>query len=246
MSALSVGYDLMHAKYLGCDQYLYGSVLYILVFDVLPGSAQQSLNMVWNFMKAYYKKNCPRVRYRNFSKLTMFIRKKDFPKLRGKAAEVKAFGPLLLQMWTAFSNKNKPEHKLIRLLLKKNVKFDETLDQHPTSDYYNLPSEVHKEFVEDAFSVAQMHKQLNEIYAAQDMKVFNVTAKTHCVLHIAMAAEWVHPGLYWCYSGEDFMRVIQVLLQSCVRGNQPFAAMNKACKHYNLGSQLRWEKEAKM
>lgn len=247
MSALNVAYDWMHAKYLGSDQYIYGSCMFLLVYHILPGSPQQNLDILWRWMKSYYKKHKPRVRYNSFCKLTMFKRKKDFPKLRGKAAEVKAFGPVLLEMWGQFSSKRDTQHKQIKLLLKKNVKVDQTLASHPTSEYYRLPEGVHEEFVSDCFAVAQIHKQLGEWYSKQEnpIRIFNMTAKSHCVLHIALAAEFVHPGLTWCYSGEDFMRVVQVLLQSCVRGNQPFATMNKACKHYNLGSQLRWAKEAK-
>ena len=38
-------------------------------------------------------------RYRSIRKLIMFVRKKDFPKLRRKAAEIKGFGKTAVHMW---------------------------------------------------------------------------------------------------------------------------------------------------
>ena len=74
------------------------------------------------------------------------------------------------------------------------------------------------------------------------IRVFNVTAKSHMLMHLALYAGHVHPKLGWCFQGEDFMRVIQTLLQSCIRGNNPFQSMSKATVHYNLAKQLQYEK----
>ena len=247
LSACNISYDFMHVKYLGADQYLYGSCVYLLCFDMLPGTPKENLTVIWCWMKAYYKQHKPLVRYRVFHKLTMFLKKKDYPKLRGKAAEVKAFGKVLCEMWVHFMNKRNTRHKQIRFLLKSNVEMDNILAEFPVGDgHYRLPEDGYKRFVTACFEVAQTTKALNEFYAGIEIKVFNVTAKVHCMLHVALLARWMHPALTWCYAGEDFIRVVQTLLQSCIRGNNPFQAMNKATRHYTLGPQLAWDKEANL
>ena len=67
LSGCNVCLDYMHAKHLGADQYIFGSVLYYLVYIHMPGSAIQNLQIIWKWMLAYYKKtksapctgNCP-------------------------------------------------------------------------------------------------------------------------------------------------------------------------------------------
>ena len=92
------------------------------------------------------------------------------------------------------------------------------------------------------FTVGQLHKQLSDHFKSKDIKIFNMTAKSHMLMHIALLAEHVHPTLGWCFQSEGFMRVVQRLLQSCVRGNNAVQAMGKATIHYNLGKHLQYKK----
>ena len=152
----------------------------------------------------------------------------------------------MLEMWGHFMNKRSGVHKQIKYLLKQNLEIDKILAEFPLSDgHYNIPEDGYKRMVEAGFLVAQTTKQLGQYFADKDIKVFNVTAKVHCMLHIILLSKWQHPALTWCYSGEDFMGILKTLLQSCTSGNNPFQAMNKATKHYNLGCQLKWDKDAK-
>ena len=55
VSALSVHLDYMHCKYLGVDQYTYGSVLALLCCKVMGGSPLQNLQAVWADIKVFYR-----------------------------------------------------------------------------------------------------------------------------------------------------------------------------------------------
>ncbi len=65
------------------------------------------------------------------------------------------------------------------------------------------------------------------------------------MMHSALESKFVYPGLVWCYQGEDFMKALKRLVQSCVRGNNAFQAMSKATTFYNLALHLELEKEAR-
>ena len=163
----------------------------------------------------------------------------------------KHFSPAMLHLWAKFMAKKGDKqkvgvHKMIYLLLKQVDDMNTILNHHPPRDgHFSLPTEEGDKFIKACFTMGQLHKQLSEHFSDAGVKVFNITAKSHCMMHTALDCKSIHPCLVWCYQGESFMRVVQRLLQSCVRGNHAFNAMAKATRHYNLGMQLKYEEEAK-
>ena len=243
LSSANIFLDYMQCKFLGSDQYLFGSVLYLICFVILADNAKANLSKVWGWAKAFYKENKTKNKYRGIRKLSMLVRKKDYPKLRGKAAEVKGFGVVALHLWEKVMDKKLTIHRQIRLLLDKNLELDKILDAYPTTaGYLALPQDVADRFKTTMFSVGQLHKQVSDHFKSTDIKVFNMTGKTRMLMHLGLLAEHVHPTLGWCFQSEGFMRVVQTLLQSCVRGNHAVGAMGKATVHYNLGKQLQYMK----
>ena len=89
LSACTVALDWMHCKYLGSDQYMFGSVMWLLCFVVMPETPLQNLLACWIFISRFYKEQETEHRFKFLNKLSMFVRKSGFPKLRGKAAEKK-------------------------------------------------------------------------------------------------------------------------------------------------------------
>ena len=54
----------------------------------------------------------------------MIKKKKGYPKLRGKAAEIKAFGPALLHLWKKHMNSGLGVHRSIKIMLEMNVEME--------------------------------------------------------------------------------------------------------------------------
>lgn len=77
LNALSIAFDWMHNAYLGWLQYFYGSVLFFLVYHILPHDPLTNLiDTVAPFIKEYQKSNGVLEKYRpELSKLTMFEKK---------------------------------------------------------------------------------------------------------------------------------------------------------------------------
>ena len=81
-TALTVHYDLMHVKYLGYVQYLYGSVLQILTHDIMDADPLTNLRTLWRFIKQRQRveASSPRITApygQRLNKLTMFVKKKN-------------------------------------------------------------------------------------------------------------------------------------------------------------------------
>lgn len=55
LTACNTSYDLMHCKFLGSDQVVFGSCVYLLCFAILDQTPLQNLRECWNFILQYYK-----------------------------------------------------------------------------------------------------------------------------------------------------------------------------------------------
>ena len=76
LSNLNVCYDWMHCKHLGTDATQFGSILYLLIFVLLPEEPVVNLKAVWKSMQVWYKEHKTESRYFAFSKITMFYNQK--------------------------------------------------------------------------------------------------------------------------------------------------------------------------
>ena len=116
VTILSFYPDWMHCKSLGIDKPLLGSTLYVLVHFILPGDVNQNLAAVWRDIEILYHELCTENRYGHMRQ-TMFHTKSQ-PKLRGKAAEVRDLGPVMVKVWEKHMNQNLHIHQQILMVLK--------------------------------------------------------------------------------------------------------------------------------
>ena len=77
--------DWMHAKHLGTDKVLLASVLWLLVYNVLVGTAEENLKTVWLGIAYWYKKLGVDNKLAQLKPI-MFSTKSS-PNLKGKAGE---------------------------------------------------------------------------------------------------------------------------------------------------------------
>ena len=66
LSCLNVDVDELHVLYLGTTQYLLGSVLWLMVYDLLEESPQNNLDTIWKKIIAEYKKLGTTTQYTSF------------------------------------------------------------------------------------------------------------------------------------------------------------------------------------
>lgn len=240
ITAVSVAPDYMHSKYLGADQYVYGSVFYILCYMVLPGAALENLLVCWNFIKTYYRNFDTKHKFQSIQKLSMFLRKSGGVKLRGKAAEIKGLAPVMLALWEMYMNHSLDIHKKIALLLKVNLKMEELLAS--CAHEVNLNSEAAALFRRYAFAWAQLQEEVYHFFQNEEISctLFTCTSKIHQVVHSAINSKFLNPCLVWCFIGEDFMKRVQKLGESCVRGVKAPKAQSKMLMHYRLAMHLQF------
>ena len=113
--------DFMHAKHMGTDAYLFGSVLWLLCYEILPGTPQCNVAVVWAELQEFQPSGKGKTYYGGL-KLSMFVDPSEpraqYPKLKGRAAEVRHLGDALYEVWCRHMDEDNTQHKWIRLGLK--------------------------------------------------------------------------------------------------------------------------------
>lgn len=226
-SCWSVAYDLMHCSFLGALQHLYGSIIWLLVYECLPAEPLDNLKVVWDFIVNFQKGDPSRHPYRHrLEKLTMFEKAKGYPKLRGKAADIQGLDLALCKCFQQYMDPDNHQHVQASALLELNVEIGQILDSYsPKFGFMAVPEEQHETLVLKSLQMTQLHVQLCEHYQETDISLFNITAKTHFCIHVYLLSKYIHPSVTWCFKGENMMRTSSNILKSCLHGN----------KHWNVG-----------
>ena len=237
-SCWTIAYDWVHVKYLGVDQYIFGSVLFVLVCMVMPGEDEANLATCWAFLKNFFKTNRTPTPFRYMTKLSMFIRSGKFPKLRGKASEIRHFGKALLALWNRFCNPALLLHKRIALMLKHNVHLEDMITNHKGD--FAFPPGPAQEFEETANGMLLLLSQVADHFVEEGLKVFDITSKSHTLQELAILSRCVNPKVTWCFMGEDQMQRMQQIAKACVRGNKVDQQTLKLARHYRLALHLHF------
>ena len=170
-------------------------------------------------------------------KLSMFVKSDDahdsFPKLSGRAVEIKNLIPALAHVWAELSDAADVHHQAVLLGLVQSARMDSILDLYPDAD--RLPAADANAYRDAAYGYARTQGALADFYNEESggaLMLFDITAKTHWMLHGADNALYLNPRLSWNYAGEDFMGKVKVLHASCCRGNSAAMSTNKFASKY--------------
>ena len=131
VTGLSAQPDYMHVKYLGYQQFWLGSVLWLLVNEVLPASPIANLRGIGLYVRRYQIRHRITAKFPlgAFGKLSIFLRKKGYPKLRGKGAHVRHLATALASLWNRKHNPHDPNHVRVKLMFKLDLEIEAVLEE---------------------------------------------------------------------------------------------------------------------
>ena len=168
----------------------------------------------------------------------MYFKFNAFPRLKGKAAEVRHFGGGLMYAFETYMDTADPVHRMIHEALSASVTMEEVLDTCRTANH--LGPVIGKHMIDAAFTLAQRVTQLRRHFHSipGQPPLFRFTTKMHILLHIALLSPHIHPRHGWCWQGENFMQKAQCLIQSVFNGTPTTAveplAMVKYCRAFEF------------
>ena len=224
----------MHCKYLGVDQYFYGSVLKVLVFTSMEGEPANNMDKIMAVLREYFQKYKVPNAYRHIS-VSMW-NNKDAPKLKGRAAELRHLGSALRYAFQKFMLQD-PFHKKILATLKLNIELEVLLDQETG---WNFQGAAYNALCKAGHDFMCGYNACQAAASRQGLELFTVTIKGHHVLHALRRANWIHPKAVWCFGGEAFMKISKKLHASCANGNAPHKATVKAANQFLRAIHLQW------
>ncbi|CAE8616927.1 unnamed protein product, partial [Polarella glacialis] len=146
---------------------------------------------------------------------------------------------VLTGLWGAHMNGALELHRKVHLMLKLNVRMETLLTEY--RDESALPPAAAREFTDACQNMMLLYTQLAEHFVQEGEKLFDITSKSHMVMHSAILSKYLSPRRVWCFAGEDMMGKTQILAKSCVRGISGAAATVKFAKHYRLGLHLLFD-----
>ena len=241
-SPWAIALDWMHCKYLGHDVLVYGSVLslltrYVCTLGVTREQHQADLARRLLFLQ----KNKTPCQFRYLNRCSMFERKSGYPKLRGKAAEIKYFCRPIHYVRQKYSNPRLGVHRQIGLYLQMNCQIEEILILNRQE--LALPEEDAKKFQHLCAASLLLLSDIAEHFITDQL--FGITQKAHFTQHISLLAKFLSPRLTWCFEGEDVQRKISTLAKTCVGGERPGQTIGKMMSRYRLGLRLQFEKHGR-
>ena len=224
----------MHTKCLGTDSSLLGSCLLYMAKEVMPGSAEDNLSLIWEAIQDHYRTNNTTTRLSN---LTLgMLKNEPFPKLAAKAIEIKCLLPAVedfLKPWMA-SN-------VIVQWFQRLVTLSRMLDDAVFGNKSFFLAEPERLQLRSAiFQYNQLLTQLARHFYSRGMAYCNFIPKNHFLCHIGVhtSKTGVSPRVAFCFQGEDFMALVKKLCIGSSRGTDPAKLASKAVAKYLRGLDL--------
>ena len=214
LSALTVHLDYLHSKYLGVDQYCYGSVLALLTCRIMSKMPQENIEECWKHIRSYYSTHRTSVRFKNLGKLTMYLRRSGTPKLRGKAGEIRHLAGAMLSLWNAYMHEELEIHRVIRMTLKSSLRMEELIFDHRQS--LAFPREAAEEFNKCCENYLSLNAFLSNHFAEEETSLFLLTSKTHMLQHISLLSHCLSPRLALRPTFQDVFLFFLSHFQDCL------------------------------
>ena len=145
VSGVSVQPDLMHVKYLGYQMFFLGSVLWLLVHELMPNTPLQNIKAVGLAVRSWQIRHHIGTKYplHAFQKLSCFEKAKGYPKLKGKGSHIKHVVEAIGAVWKRWSNSADANHRRISLIFKLDAEVEDLLNGYtPSTGHYALPAEA--------------------------------------------------------------------------------------------------------
>ena len=161
-----------------------------------------------------------------------------FPKLRGKAVEVRNLGPPLSKIWGELMNPALPLHLQVAFLLKSSVKLEKMLRDNKA--LFRYPAALSAEFLAEANKYLQLSSSVARSYNEAGRRLFDITTKHHILWHAVASAQLLNPAKSWCYMGEDCMQHARRLAASSLRGTKPQRVGGKVLDKWARGFSFRF------
>jgi hypothetical protein len=238
LSILNVEADELHVLHLGVSQYFLGSILYLLTFKLMPGSAAINLETLWSALLAEYTKFPG---YTQFTSLVLssFIDVKkvntSYPRLKGRGSEVKNVVGPMLAVFKMFGHTYEHSAQVV-VGLEALLKLNTILDDFKGDAFFPVDQAIEFRCTMDAF--LDSYNYLGNAANAADLLCFSGVPKLHWAWHLAYRSFWLNPRRVACFLDEDFVKYMKQLASRCGCSTQLHKVPLFMFQKYRFGAEL--------
>jgi hypothetical protein len=222
LSLFSVRLDTMHTLDLGVLAQFLGSVLWTLIFDgTVPGaSATARMHVLWGRILDLYQQQGVSCRFARIQIGTFCdpgAPRRDFPVLKGKAAENRCFLPVAEALCREFNTGSPRDGARLQCAVEFG-KFYRVLG----ASGRHMTAAAAEEARAAIFAAMNFYQRLcAHATTVQGCRLFNITNKAHFLLHIALRVRELNPELTWAYQFEDLVGRVKRVAMACCSGTRP-------------------------
>jgi hypothetical protein len=219
LSNANVEPDEMHTIHMGTSTYFLGSVLWLLTHQLMQGSAAENMQTIWGEVVDLYREQRSATQYSNLGVSSFIDPEKansSYPKLKGRAAEVKSLAPVLRAIWHRRKRANVQLDDWVGKCLDALCAIHGILDEEPGA-FFLAPDRVAalRRAIDQHLA---FYSRLAAACDQQGLLLFTVAPKHHALWHIGHRSAMLHPRRGACYMDEDFVRRLKGIVQMCTAG----------------------------
>ena len=239
LSCENIEPDELHVIHMGVEPEFIGSVFWLLVFKVMGGTPTRNMDTIKDMFFERCRELKTESKYSNLT-ISMFCDadspSSDYPKLKGRGAEVKGALRPVAWIWDHFKNATDKYHDLITQCLQHLLDLIGILTDHSKEVF--LPTPAVKSLQTAVTLFLKKISILRQMADKQKDLLFRVTIKHHWLFHLGQRAAYINPRRACCMLDEDYVGKLKVVVASVVHGTQAHDVPSKVIDKVQWGQQI--------
>ena len=244
LSGINYDPDELHLIHLGTSTHLLGSVLWLLVYEIMTDTPVANMKAIWTRITSLYKDMDVKCAYSNLT-LNSFVNPKSphnqYPRLKGKGAEIKDLMEPMYAVWQEYKRPSRDEafmDNLVSKALSTMCQIQGILHYHADDNF--LPTTVAEQFRKLVNNFLVDYSKLAHLADSANMLLFNVVPKHHGMWHLGQRAKFLNPRKGNTMIDEDFVGKIKDLVSSSAHGTESHLIPTKVFEKYTWGCHILW------
>ena len=235
--------DELHVWHLGVSMYFLGSVLWVLVYRRMPHGASRNMGELWEHISAFYAEHLTATQFSHLN-LSSFHRPdkpaKDYPKLKGKGAEVKCLVPALLHIWDRYRRQGDAHDNWVKDCLESMVTIQSVVDEAAHDLFLERSERVDasKTLRDNVDKFLRCYSRLGKAADEVGDLLWSAVPKLHWAWHWGDRSRFLSPRRGACFIDEDFVGRIKTIVTSVVHGSPAHLASVSVATKFRAGRDL--------